>query len=229
MTSDMTPKLVVPKELGRNGPWVSGLGPEKTGTTLINLVIERLGLKDLRDVDVLDVGCGVRFTQAIINCDIPIKSYSGIDLHEPMIRYLQQHVTDPRFTYRPWDVQNRMYNVAGSKLTRESRLPIPGDFDLIWLFSVFTHMDPDDADSLLAILRRHVRPAGWLLFSAFIDPEIEGFEDRNPDKPLLRAFYGERLMRQLLGNNGWEVLALHPRDPERYIASHFVCRPGSRL
>lgn len=227
MSSDMTPKLVVPKEFNRNAPNIAVVGPEKTGATLINLVIEELGLKDLRDVDVLDVGCGVRFTQAIINCDIPIKSYSGIDLHEPLIRYLQQHVTDPRFTYRPWDVHHRMYNVTGQpKLTRESRLPFPGDFDLIWLFSVFTHMDPEHADSLLAILRRHVRPAGWLFFSAFIDPDLEGFEDRAPDTPLLHAYYGETLMRRLLGANRWEVLALHPKDPERYIQHYFVCRPG---
>jgi hypothetical protein len=33
-------------------------------------------------------------------------------------------------------------------------------------------------------------------------------------------------MRQMLSDNGWQVLALHPKDPERYIAPHFVCRPG---
>ncbi len=43
----------------------------------MNLVVERLGLRDLSESDVLDVGCGVRFTQAIINRDISINSYTG--------------------------------------------------------------------------------------------------------------------------------------------------------
>jgi len=33
------------------------------GPALIALVLERLGLRDLSDRDVLDVGCGVRFTR----------------------------------------------------------------------------------------------------------------------------------------------------------------------
>ena len=52
----------------------------------MKLVVERLGLRDLSESDVLDVGCRVRFTQAIINRDIPILSYTGVDVHRPCAR-----------------------------------------------------------------------------------------------------------------------------------------------
>jgi hypothetical protein len=39
--------LIVPDELHRNAPDVHASGPENTGSILINLVVERLGLKDL--------------------------------------------------------------------------------------------------------------------------------------------------------------------------------------
>src|SRR4051812_38480949 len=102
--------LIIPEELHRNHPEVHKAGPENTGSILINLVVERLGLKDLSESDVLDVGCGVRITQAIIKRDIPIKSYTGVDVHCPLIEYLQREVDDPRFSFSHWNARNAMYN-----------------------------------------------------------------------------------------------------------------------
>lgn len=76
----------MPDELHRNHPDVHAAGPEHTGSVLMKLVVERLGLRDLSESDVLDVGCRVRFTQAIINRDIPILSYTGVDVHRPCAR-----------------------------------------------------------------------------------------------------------------------------------------------
>jgi hypothetical protein len=54
---------IIPDKLHRNAPDVHACGPENTGSILMKLVVERLGLRDLSESDVLDVGCGVRFTQ----------------------------------------------------------------------------------------------------------------------------------------------------------------------
>lgn len=191
----------------------------------MNLVVERLGLKDLSESDVLDVGCGVRFTQAIINRDIPIKSYTGVDVHRPLIEYLQREVDDPRFSFAYWDAQNARYNPEGVKITPESRLPVEGSFDIIWLFSVFTHLAPSDANALLAILRRHVRPDGALFFSAFLDDTIDSFEDRLPDHPLSHPCYSERYLRELIEANGWRVSSVSPPSPEHFIQHYLICRP----
>jgi SAM-dependent methyltransferase len=168
--------LSIPDELHRNALDVHVHGPENTGSTLMRLVAERLGLKDLGQSDVLNVGCGVRFTQAIINREISIKSYTGIDVHRPLIDYLQREVDDPRFSF----AHSAKCNPTGVKIAPESSLPVKNAFDIIWLFSVFTHLEPSDANALLAILRRYVRSAGAMFFLAFLDNTIETFEARIP-------------------------------------------------
>jgi len=216
--------LIVPEELHRNAPDVHAHGPEHTGSTLIELVLRRLRLQDLSESDVLDVGCGVRFTQAIINRDIPIKSYTGIDVHRSLIEYLQKEVDDPRFTFSYWNAQNGRYNPRGVKMTPASRLPVQATFDIIWLFSVFTHLNPSDANALLAILRRYVRPAGTLFFSAFVDNTIESFEAKIPERPLDHPCYSERYLRQLAAQNGWRVLLVS--EPEEFIQHYLICQPA---
>jgi SAM-dependent methyltransferase len=219
--------VVIPEELHRNAPEVHASGPENTGAILIDLVAESLGLHDLGASDVLDVGCGVRFTQAVLNRGIPIQSYTGVDVHRPLIEYLQREVDDPRFAFAHWDAQNALYNPAGTKITPESCLPVEGTFDVLWLFSVFTHLEPSDADALLAILRRHVRPGGALFFSAFLDQEgtVSSFEDRLPAYPLSCACYSERYLRELVVANGWSVSRVSPPSPEHFIQHYLVCRP----
>jgi SAM-dependent methyltransferase len=219
--------LIIPDELHRNAPDVHASGPENTGSILMNLVVEKLGLKDLSESDVLDVGCGVRFTQAIINRDIPIKSYTGVDVHRPLIEHLQREVEDPRFSFAYWDAQNARYNPEGVKITPESRLPVEGTFDIIWLFSVFTHLDSSDANAMLAILRRHVRPGGALFFSAFLDDTVDSFEDRIPEHPLSHPCYAERYLRELIEANGWRVASVSPPSRELFIQHHLVCYPVS--
>jgi len=217
--------LIIPEELHRNAPDVHVHGPENTGSILMNLVVERLGLKDLSESDVLDVGCGVRFTQAIINREIPIKSYTGVDVHRPLIEYLQREVDDPRLSFSHWNAHNTRYNPTGEKITPESDLPVRGTFDIIWLFSVFTHLGPSDANALLAILRRHVRPGGALFFSAFIDDTVDSFEDRIPEYPLSHPCYTERYLRELVETNGWSVASVSPPSPEHFIQHYLVCYP----
>jgi 2-polyprenyl-3-methyl-5-hydroxy-6-metoxy-1,4-benzoquinol methylase len=201
------------------------LGVEQTGLHLIQLVQRRLGLETLAGKDVLDVGCGGRFTQTIINHNVPIGSYTGIDVEPHLIRYLSAHIQDARFHYVHWPVYNAMYNPTGALSIRDTPLPVSGTFDIIWLFSVITHLVPDDTDALLGQLRKHVRDDGRLFFSAFLDDSIESFEDRVPEKPLLRAFYSERFLRSILHKNAWQVEQKHPA--EYLIQNHFVCRPSS--
>ena len=51
-----------------------------------------------------------------------------------------------------------------------------GAFDVITLFSVFTHLAPHDYVAMLRVLRRHVAPDGRLLYSLFIDePYAAGY------------------------------------------------------
>jgi 2-polyprenyl-3-methyl-5-hydroxy-6-metoxy-1,4-benzoquinol methylase len=122
-------------------------------------------------------------------------------VNKPLIDYLNEVVADPRFAYEYWNIYNQLYNPSGVKLTKDFSLPVSGQFDLIWLFSVFTHLEPADASALLGILRHYIRPGGHL-FSAFIDNSISTFEDKILDQ-LQNAYYSEQYMRQLLAEWGY--------------------------
>ena len=222
-------RLEVPDSLQRNHPCVAQRGYENTGQTLLELIAHRTGFSTLGDVDVLDVGCGVRFTQAIVNRGIPIKSYTGIEVSAPIVDFLTREVSahDSRFRYVHWNVANTMYNLEGEALSEHAGLPVAERFDLIVLYSVFTHLSDQDARALLTILRRHVRPAGKLFFSAFVDDGIDGFEDRDPAHPLLLAYFGRRYLRDLAEAAGWTVDAEYAWDPTAAVQHHFVCSPAA--
>lgn len=218
-------KLNVPRRLQRNHPNVQAAGPpELTGQTLIDLSIERLGLVDLSDTDVLDIGCGVRFTQAIINNELPIKSYTGVDVEHEVIDFLQAHVSDPRFTFAHWKVQNAFYNPDAPPMTPDTPLPVDGRYDTIWMFSVVTHLPPDDAEVLLRILRRYVRPSGTLHFSSLLDAATETYREGDPERPGRQSIYNPDLLSTLAAGAGWRVERIY--KPERFMQHGFLCRPA---
>lgn len=85
--------LVVPPEFNRNAPDVQKLGrPEDTGKQLLDYMTRRLGLVDLSSTDILDFGCGCRFSESIVNLGVPVRTYTGIDLYKSLIDYLDEAV-----------------------------------------------------------------------------------------------------------------------------------------
>jgi len=225
----MISRLKVPETLQRNSPQVVAAGYEHTGQLLTDLATRSVGLSDLKNVDILDVGCGVRFTATIINRKIPVKSYTGVDVYKRIVEFLQKNVEahDDRFRFVYWNVYNQMFNPAGVDLSTQEKLPLDGSFDLIWAFSVFTHQNPKDSLALLQLLRKHIRKNGNLFFSVFIDDGLDRFEDRVKDKPLFNAYYGRQFMRSLVEQAGWRIKFLHDKDPGNYIQHYFVCSPDS--
>lgn len=218
-------KLFIPPRFNRNSAAIRAAGYLKTGQTLIRLATRRMGLPNLANTDVLDVGCGVRFVGTIINKQIPIKSYTGIEVCRPIVRFLNHQVAanDQRFKFYHWNAQNDLYNRSGTSLAHIESLPANATFDAIWLFSVFTHLNPADARAMLKILRPHMREKGRLFFTAFIDPQRQGFRDMSKQKPLLHARYGKKLMESIIQESGWAIQAQFPVAPKKFIQHSFLC------
>ncbi|MFT4928586.1 MAG: 2-polyprenyl-3-methyl-5-hydroxy-6-metoxy-1,4-benzoquinol methylase [Phenylobacterium sp.] len=227
----MIERLEVPAHLHRNAVSVQAAGPENTGQVLIDLVTEKVGLQSLENIDFLDVGCGVRFCMTIINRDIAIKSYTGIEIHQPIIDFLKQQVEpfDQRFSFSHWNVYNQMYNQQGVDITSQTNLPVDGEFDVMCLISVFTHLIPQDSLALLKLMRQRIRPGGKLFFSTYIDDELdqldEPFDDRVPGKPLQHAYYGRQYMSSLITQAGWQIEAFYDKELDKYIQHYVVCTP----
>jgi len=97
------------------------------------------------------------------------------------------------------------------------------------MYSVITHTYPADTEHLLYILRRYIRKDGGLLFSAFIDNDIDAFEDKIKDQPLSNAYYNEKFLRQIISKTGWQVESLNDRWADRVTQNLFLCRPKYRF
>ncbi len=197
-----------------NSEAVIKAGMDYTGEILLKLVSERMGI-DLAQTNVLDIGCGVRFAQTIINKQIPIKSYTGIEARAELVDYLNT-LNDPRFKFAHWNVRNELYNPDGEQMTLVSKLPVDGYFDVIWAFSVFTHVSPLDALLLLIILKRYGKR---LFFTVNIGGE--GFEDTGY-LPLLKATYSRTCIERLIRLSGWSIESYH--EPENFIQSYYILK-----
>jgi SAM-dependent methyltransferase len=172
--------LHVPSEFCRNAGSTDDLRDDEasvnSGAWLLDHMCEHLGVPDLGELEVLDFGCGVRFAQTIVNRALAIKRYVGVDVYRDMIDFLVANVGDPRLEFLHLDAHNDRYNPTGRPLAVVAdALPIERNrFDLICLFSVFTHLAPHDYGAMLRVLRRFVRPTGRLFFTLFINEKTEG-------------------------------------------------------
>jgi SAM-dependent methyltransferase len=167
-------RLEVPTRF-RKGPARDERASTEAASRLIDTMCARIGLESLAESEVLDVGCGVNFTQAILNMPLPVKRYVGVDVDREMITYLRDNVADSRFEFVHVDVHNERYNPTGSAFTNDTQLTL-GDrrFDVVCLFSVFTHLAPHDYRTMLRVLRRVVKPTGRLFYTLYVDEITEG-------------------------------------------------------
>jgi SAM-dependent methyltransferase len=249
-------KLVVPTRFTRSAV-VDEEWSLASALWQIDFVCEQLGVPDLAGFDVLDMGCGVKMSAALLNERLPIGSYTGIDVFGEMVEFLQREVDDERFAYHHLDLHNELYNPDGEKLTSGTKLPVEEEaFDLIWLFSVFTHLAPDDFASMLSALRRYVRPDGHLFFTLYVDEETSGghgFTDavarrlrerpelrdrrRRPESEALAPFrdvFPDHPLRVALYSREFaeehvaasEWVPVKRLDPGPYVQHSFLCRPG---
>lgn len=240
------PRLTIPPKLRRGAnsrdEWIY----IDAGRDLLAYLCQALGLQDLAASRILDMGCGTKFTQAILNYDIAVGEYIGIDVYREMIDFLAAEVKDPRLSYHHVDTHNEMYNPQGKPLSDDTRLPVQEQScDIICLFSVFTHLAPHDFHRMLKLMRRYIREDGRLLFTLYLNevtgnghglveqiameqgeswrPGDEPFLDAFPGKPLQWALYSRDHALELLAETGWEVQELCL--PNALAQHHFICRP----
>lgn len=167
--------LSVPGELRRGHSRWNEPASVAEGVELISLMCRNFGIADFGNSNVLDMGCGSKLVQAILDRKLPLMRYTGVDIFPDLIDFLKQNVTDPRFNFHLLNTQNAMYNPGGEPLTADTPLPVDEhSFDIICLFSVFTHLAPHDYVAMLQMLRRYVKPDGKLIFSLFVNETTAG-------------------------------------------------------
>jgi len=136
------------------------------------------------DSVVLDLGCGVgRLPIGLLKQVSLPKAYWGVDVNEQAIRWCQRRVTprDERFQFLHLNIHNERYNPEGRFGAADLKLPFEkGTFDLIYLYSVFSHLKTDDVRAYLKEFDRLLEPSGRVFLTAFLEDGVPEMEE-NPE------------------------------------------------
>lgn len=150
--------------------------------TLVSSFVSETG-RPIQGADVLDFGCGWGRLLRLMLYFCDRENLFGCDAWDSSLQHAR--------------ASNIPVALAKSE-TRPSELPFPGKkFDLIYAFSVFTHLPEDVAKSCFAVLRKHIKQGGLLVitvrpmeyWSAAHQPNLSG-TDPAPliDKHLKEGF-----------------------------------------
>jgi SAM-dependent methyltransferase len=106
----------------------------------------------------LDAGCGAgRLAFGLTSYLSPKGRYDGFDVDAESIRWAQKNISNqfPNFHFHLADVQNQSYNPRGRTSGAAFTFPYESEtFDLVFLFSVFTHLLPADMERYMAEISR---------------------------------------------------------------------------
>jgi ubiquinone/menaquinone biosynthesis C-methylase UbiE len=134
---------------------------------------------------VLDIGCGVgRLPIGILDEVGDIRAYSGVDIQLKSVKWCKLHIEEahPSFQFRLIDFRNQCYNPSGSVVSRSFRLPFENEsFDIIYLYSVFSHMMQDDISVYLFEFSRLVRFGGTVFLTAFLEENVPDVMENPPN------------------------------------------------
>jgi len=124
------------------------------------------------DTAVLDIGCGQgRLAIGLLVSGREIRYYRGLDVQMHSIEWCQKFIANshPEFQFIHIDVMNARYNRKGQPIDKNFRFPFDSEeFDIVYLFSVFTHMIKEDVKIYLREIKRLLSPSGKVFLSAFI-------------------------------------------------------------
>jgi SAM-dependent methyltransferase len=157
--------LVPPRYLD----FVGAGGFEAIGDEFLQYFIDIGGLRPQDRV--LDVGCGVGRMARPLTKYLTTGSYEGFDIVSRGIHWCQNNISTryPNFYFQVADIRNRKYNPKGRFPPSEYRFPFKdGEFDFIFLTSVFTHMLKREMEHYLAEVSRTLRPGGKCFTTYFL-------------------------------------------------------------
>lgn len=126
---------------------------------------------------VLDIGCGIgRAAVALTQYLSEEGKYEGFDVVEKGILWCKKHITRdfPNFNFQYIPLNNDLYHFTDKK-AEEFVFPYANNsFDTIFLFSVFTHMQPLEVQNYFNEIQRVLKPGGKCLATFFLyDEQIE--------------------------------------------------------
>ncbi len=197
---------------------------KKQGKDFVARLIKYAGL--MPNHRVLDIGCGIGRAAIPLTKYINEKgSYEGFDIVKSGIKWCKKNISKnyPNFNFKHIDLKNDLYNLSSENEAKKFVFPYKNnEFDVVFLFSVFSHMLPEDVDNYLSQINRVLIDNGVCYATFFIlNDEVKAFMQNNNgikflydkkdyalhDKNVKEAnvAYKEPFLKKMIEKNNFEI------------------------
>ncbi len=140
----------------------------------LDLLKEYAGIKP--DHEILDIGCGIGRSAVALTDFLNSKGkYVGFDVVEKGIKWCTKNISGnfPNFHFQYIPLKNDLYSATG-KRPEDFIFPYQDNrYDVVFLFSVFTHMQESETDHYLNEIYRVLKHGGVCLATFFVYNEFE--------------------------------------------------------
>lgn len=138
------------------------------GIRQTNVLQKYINLKNTDSV--LDVGCGIGRTAISLTSLIPNGTYDGFDAVEKGINWCKKNISTkhPNFTFKFTPIYNDLYNSYSQKAENFTFPYEDSQFNKVFLFSVFTHMQIPEIKRYLQEIGRVLKDDGLCLATFFL-------------------------------------------------------------
>jgi SAM-dependent methyltransferase len=154
---------------------------------------------------ILDIGCGAgRLPIGLLARQVPFLSYLGVDVDATRIKWCNKNLKtrDDRLAFRFVNINNDRYNPTGKV---QFDLGILGKkFDVIYLYSVFSHLMQSDVEKYLEIFRDSLTDFGRCFVTMFVADNVPPCTENPPDFSVLK--WQGRLHCVLYNRDNWESM-----------------------
>jgi SAM-dependent methyltransferase len=141
--------------------------------------------------------------------------YWGFDASKPWIAWCRKHIerSHPSFRFVHVDIENELYNPAGTTLGDDFRFPLAdGHADIVYMWGVFTNMRLNDARIYISEISRLLRNGGRAFLTAFVEKNVEpesvnpvGYVDYECKVPLHVVRYAQDVLFSMFAEHGLTV------------------------
>lgn len=155
----------------------------EAGVRDAKLLRQRAGLG--RRKRLLDWGCGAgRLAIGIKHLIGDIADYHGVDVQPELLHWAADNLSSEHYRFTLVDARNARYNPDGEP---SYEIPAePGTVDVLYAYSVFSHMLTDDVAGYGATIARILAPEGRAMVTAYVEEDV-------PDCVENPADYNDRL------------------------------------
>lgn len=148
-----------------------------TATRDVDRLIELAGLTTQSAL--LDWGCGAgRLAVGVFMRLGRVADYHGVDIQPELIAWAQENLAGPGYRFTCLDVANERYNPDGS--LERTIAATDESVDVIYAYSVFSHMNPHDTAAYLELIAKALRSGGRAMITCFVEDDVPDWVE-NPE------------------------------------------------